>query len=176
MFKVMILTTIVAIAPFVVSAAIIHVPADQPTIQAGIDAAVDGDTVLVADGTYTGDGNRDIDFKGKAITVTSENGAETCIIDCQGSETENHRGFNFHQGETNESVVSGFTVQNGYVVTGDGSGVNCDFSSPTITKCIIYRNSAGYSGGGINFHYSSNSTISNCTFTKNTAFGRWDLL
>ena len=64
-------------------AATIRVPADQPTIQAGIDAAVDGDTVLVADGTYTGEGNQDIDFKGKAITVQSENGAENCIIDCE---------------------------------------------------------------------------------------------
>ena len=51
--------------------------ADFSTIQEAIDAAVDGDAVLVAPGTYTGDGNRDIDFKGKAITVRSENGPRT---------------------------------------------------------------------------------------------------
>lgn len=65
------------------SAATIHVPGDQPTIQAGINAASDGDTVLVADGTYTGKGNKDLDFNGKAITVKSENGPENCIINCR---------------------------------------------------------------------------------------------
>jgi len=47
----------------------IHVPRDYPTIQAAVNAAVDGDEVIVAPGTYTGEGNRDIDFLGKAITV-----------------------------------------------------------------------------------------------------------
>src|ERR1700692_4766100 len=47
----------------------IHVPIDQPTIQTAIDAASNGDTVLVADGTY----KENADFKGKAITVTSVN-------------------------------------------------------------------------------------------------------
>ncbi len=49
--------------------------------------------MLVADGIYTGEGNRDIDFLGKAITVRSENGPESCIIDCQGSEADPHRGL-----------------------------------------------------------------------------------
>ena len=69
----------------------IHVPGDRSTIQAGIDGAVDGDTILVADGTYTGDGNKDIDFTGKAIVVISENGTENCVIDCE----DDGRGFIF---------------------------------------------------------------------------------
>lgn len=66
------------------AAGIIRVPADQPTIQAGVDAAVDGDTVLVADGTWSGPGNRLINFNGKEIVVRSENGRERCLIDLDG--------------------------------------------------------------------------------------------
>jgi hypothetical protein len=58
------------------------------TIQEGIDDASNGDIVLVADGIYTGGGNRDIDFYGKAITVRSFNGPDVCIIDCQGTAEE----------------------------------------------------------------------------------------
>jgi len=97
----------------------IHVPADQPTIQDGIDAASNGDTVLVAADTYTGDGNKNLDFGGKAITVRSENGPETCIIDCEGS----GRGFHFHSGENPNSVVDGFKIINGnpgYLGSGGG--------------------------------------------------------
>ena len=59
------------------------VPAQYPTIQAAIDASADGDIVRIADGIYTGAGNRDLTFNGKAITVESENGPDHCIIDCQ---------------------------------------------------------------------------------------------
>ncbi len=97
-------------------AAIIHVPADYPTIQAGIDAAVDGDEVLVADGVYTGDGNRDLDFHGKPITVRSNFGRPNCIIDCDGTVEEPHRGFYFHSGETADSVAQGFRIRNGLVI------------------------------------------------------------
>lgn len=55
-------------------AATIRVPDHQPTIQAGIDAAMNGDTVLVADGLWIGEGNRDLDFGGKAIVVRSQSG------------------------------------------------------------------------------------------------------
>jgi len=55
----------------------INVPKDYPTIQQAIDAAVDYDTVLVAPGTYV----ENIDFKGKALLLTSSNGSSDTVID-----------------------------------------------------------------------------------------------
>jgi parallel beta-helix repeat protein len=139
-------------------------PADLNNIQAGIDAAKDEDTVVVADGTYTGDGNRDIDFLGKAIIVRSENGPEKCIIDCE----ERGRGFDFHNNEDTNSVVDGFTITHGH---GNGGGIACHSnSSPTINNCIITGNWATGSGGGISCY--SSSTITNCIITGNYAC--WD--
>jgi pectin methylesterase-like acyl-CoA thioesterase len=88
---------------------------DFPTIQAAIDAAVDGDEVVLTHGVFTGDGNRDVNFLGKAITIRSQDGGPSvCIIDCKGSFGERHRGFRFDSREGRESVLSGVTVSNGY--------------------------------------------------------------
>jgi len=120
--------------------ATIHVPADQPTIQAGIDAASEGDTVLVADGVYSGAGNHDLDFSGKAITVRSENGYENCIID--GQELE-HVGFIFISGEGPDSVVEGLTIRDfqmepgPYQYEGETPAVYCEGASPTIVGNLI---------------------------------------
>ncbi len=140
----------------------IHVPGDYPTIQAGIDAASDGDTVLVADRTYTGEGNKNLDFRGKDITVTSENGAEYCIIDCE----DDGRGFYFHSKETPDAVVDGFTIKNGWADR--GGGIYCADSSPTIRNNIIIENFA-LDGGGIYCGNSSNATILSNVISSNTA-------
>jgi len=154
-------------------------PADFSTIQAGIDDSNDGDTVLVADGTYTGDGNRDIDFLGKAITVKSENGAETCVIDCRGSEAEPHRAFNFRSGENRDSAVIGFMITNAYAPGEDcipmppficshlGGAILCQGSSPAISHCIITGNWSEQ-GGGIYCEEGAPS-ISHCTIAGNYA-------
>jgi predicted outer membrane repeat protein len=155
-------------------AATIHVPADQPTIQAGIDAAVNGDTVLVADGTYTGDGNWDIDFEGKAILVTSENGPEITNIDCEGSEWNPHRAFYFHSMEDTLSILSGLTIMNGYAPgerpVGCGGGIRCEnYSSPTINNCVIRENTAGDLGGGIYCDTGAAPIIRGCLISNNSA-------
>ncbi len=133
-------------------------------IQEGIDAASAGNTVRVLDGTYTGTGNKKLDFGGKAITVQSQNGAETCIIDCE----RFGRGFYFHSGETAASVVDGFTIINGCVTDDEGGGICCRRSSPAIMNCTIAGNTASWHGGGV-LCYESDPTISNCTISHNSA-------
>ena len=140
-------------------AVVIHVPADQSTIQAGIDAAEDGDTVLVADGIYRGDGNVNIDFKGKQITVKSENGPEETIIDCQS--ISNTRGFIFQNEETNDVVLEGFTITK---ANHEGrGGIYCTNSAPTIKNCFILSNR-----GGI-YCYAANPSIIDSKISNNNS-------
>ncbi len=160
MKKIILLSCILLLMPLSVIAATINVPGNQPNIQSGIDWAFDGDTVLIADGIYTGYGNLNINFNGKAITVKSENGPENCIIDCQ----QQGRGFWFYNGETETSVLEGLTIENGYV-EGDGGGLYAINCSPAINNCVFNNNSADNDGGAA---YSS-STFTNCTFINNSA-------
>jgi len=139
-------------------------------IQKAIDMAVAGDTVVVLRGTYTGQGNRDLDFKGKAITVRSEdpNDPNLVIIDCNGTADTPHRGFEFHNYETPLSVLDGLTITGGY--NERGGGIYCgDYARPTVTNCAFSRNSASL-GGGV-YNESSSPTLTNCTFSANSADG-----
>ena len=149
-------------------AATIHVPTDQPTIQDGINAAVDGDIVLVFPGTYM----ENIDFLGKAITVQSEDGADVTTID--GGQTGSV--VTFSSGETEASFIDGFTIRNGtgtYYETPPGlwnyvgGGIFCLDSSPTISNCTISGNTADLCGG-IGSEYSF-LTITNSTISGNSA-------
>ena len=135
-----------------------------------IDAAEDGDTVIIEPGVYTGYRNRDLDFKGKAITLRSIDPEEpdvvaATIIDCQGTESEPHRGFYFHNNETADSVLAGFTITGGY--ESYGGAIYCNNSSPAIKNCVLVDNSAG-SGGGIRT-YNSSATVTGCIFIGNYA-------
>jgi len=120
----------------------IHIPGDFDTIQDGIDAATNGDIVMVHDETWKGDKNKNLLLENpdRVITVTSENGAASTIIDCEGV----GRGFTF-DGES--SVVNGFTIMNGSET--NGGGIACQNSSPIIVNNIIINNTAAAVGGGI---------------------------
>jgi len=118
------------------------------------------DIVLVASGTYV----ENINFLGKAITIRNAQGPDVTIIDGNHAESA----VTFTGGETEATVLDGFTVRNGYSFA-NGGGIICDDSSPTITNCTISGNSA-YSGGGI-YCGSSFSTIINCTISGSSAIG-----
>lgn len=144
-------------------AATVRVPADQPTIQAGIDAAAEGDTVLVAPGTYTGDGNKNLAFSRTNRVLRSEAGPDSTVIDCEGV----GRGFYLDSFETEASVIEGFTIT-GAVGDVDGGGLYLSYSRPTIIDCHITGNAAQDFGGGV-YVYGASPTFIECTITGNVA-------
>jgi len=133
-----------------IPAATIHVPADQPTIQAGIDAAVDGDTVLVGPGTFV----ENISFQGKRVILRSDSGPDLTTIIAL-SNTDPVVTFN---GGPSGAEISGFTIKEG-----GRSGIFCYNSSPTIQNNIVTANSSHSSndGGGISLKNTLGAVVKN---------------
>lgn len=134
-------------------------------IQDAIVAAFDGDTVLVAPGTYL----EQVDFLGKTIEVRSSGGEDVTRIDAsrQGAVVT------FQSGEGNGTLLEGFTLTGGTGVDCApdhtcGGGVYCrNGSSPTVRSCRIEGNSAD-SGGGI-FCSGASLTVERCSIRVNTS-------
>ncbi len=166
---------------------------DFLTIQDAINAASDGDVVVIENGEYIGVGNRDISFYGKEITVRSQSGPDKCIINCQGSKDNLHRGFIFNNDENQNSILDGVTVING-CAGGGGGAIYCYRSNPTILNChfinneslagaaaiyywlaprwglvknCIVRNNAGTHSGGV--HCNDNVKFVGCIIENNKA-------
>jgi len=151
--------------------------APYSTIQKAVDSASNGDAILVLPGTYAGSGNREINTLGKLITIQSSDGPLLTIIDCG-----NKQAFIANSGETQDTIIDGFSITNGYVSSGrdwSGYGVihmeNCAY---TIRNCIFYDNSAvaTYSTTkmAIIYKHSGNSEaglVENCLFYNNSISG-----
>jgi predicted outer membrane repeat protein/parallel beta-helix repeat protein len=151
-----------------------NVPGTYSTIQAAINAAVDWDHIVLANGTYTGTGNRDIQFLGKTLIVASANGPDNCIIDCGGTETENHRAFVFNPELTDTAMgkyseVQGLTIRNGYInvleepyyhIDYSGGAIFSKRSNPVIENCIFQENYSIW--GGAIYGFKGDMVLTDC--------------
>ena len=166
---------VLAVLVFVVHACparagVLNVPGEYATIQQAIDAADDGDLIVVAPGTYSGPGNVELNSLGRDLTIRSQDGPDSCILDAQ------HLGrhFVFETGETSDFLIDGFTMRNGSAwesesAVGEGGAVLCDNgSSPLFRNCRFVRNEA-FAGGAVIATSSSHPRFENCTFGHNRA-------
>ncbi len=153
------------VIPSLSLAAVQRVPSQYATIQAGIDACAEGDTVLVAQGTYTGEGNWNLSFQGTNLLLASEAGAELTIIDCHG---RGNRGILFTNGEGPESVFRGFSIQDGYSPS-SGGGILIEDSSPTLIDVHVVSCGTSGKGGGMAC-YRGSPLVQDAAFQQNGAF------
>ena len=158
---------------FNLSSTIINIPADQPTIQQGIDASVNGDTVLVQPGNYV----ENINYNGKNITVASlflTTQDTTYISETIIDGNQNGSVVTFESGEDSTTVLAGFTIQNGtgkeFTITSNGwiyyvykgGGIYCKLSFPELKNLIVIKSlskSLGFAGLRVGFCYSSKEII-----------------
>ena len=162
------LATLILIA-FAASATTFHVPSEYSTIFAAIGAAQNGDTVLVAPGSYTGG----FGFQGKNIVVRSSGSAFNTFLE---SPFVDWHCVMFTEGEDSTAVLEGFSITNGNFdgessyskgPPDHGGGIYITNSSPTIRDCRIV-NCVAQTGGGVYTQHSA-ANISGCTISDNSA-------
>ena len=137
---------------------------DFDNISAAVGAASEGDTILVAAGTYTGANNKNIDPLGTNLQFIGEAGRNFVIIDCQ----FDGQAFNFHNGEDTKTLISGFTIEDAqFSMSGGAIGVSSS-SAIAIDGCQFKGCSSDVNGGALSF-VGSESVITNTQFTDNFA-------
>jgi len=156
--------------PMSINALILSLPIENLTtgkrycyIQDAIDDSMDGDEIVVREGIY----RESIDFKGKNLTLRSADPNDPAVVAGTVIEGYSIKSVVTFSGDEDAScVLAGFTI------TGGKRGIYCSGSSPTITNCIIARNTNAVVGGvgaGIGMEGGSNPTLTNCNIINNSA-------
>ncbi|MEZ4652871.1 MAG: FlgD immunoglobulin-like domain containing protein [Candidatus Eisenbacteria bacterium] len=129
---------------------------DYPTIKDAMDVAAPGSVIELEDGVYRGDGNRDLDFNNTAMTLRSVSGnPEACVIDCEGTVADNHRGIFVDLNHDIGPVVEGIKIINGHVGSNGhwsygGGGIDLTVGSRlVVVNCIVEACTSDIAGGGV---------------------------
>ena len=140
-------------------------------IAPAVHASLSGDTILIADGTYTGSGNRDISFGGRVLTVQSQNGAATTIVDCE----HLGRAFVLTHGEGPGTQIRGLTIRNGTSHDSDpndprgGGGIFAGVGTTLeLVDCVVEGCATGFYGAGL---FIASGRVERCTLRSNVAQG-----
>ena len=155
--------SLIALLTFTISlsATIINVPSDQTTIQIGINAAVDGDTVLVQPGTYF----ENIFWpETNGIKLISAGDSSNTIIDGGGISSVIYMNPQTVMIDTT-TLIQGFKITNGGNVD-KGAGVFMVGSGIVFNSCSFMSNSSSQEGGGI-YLLVSHTRFINCRFSVN---------
>ncbi len=149
-----------------------QVPSEYPSIGEALEIALEGDTILVAPGTYTGSNNRDMEFQGENVVLMSEQGPDITTIDCENL----GRAFVIHFGENSSTIIDGFTIRGGLanenLIGGErGGAILIHGASPTLRNLVLFENTCpeGY-GGGMALEDCS-SVLEDIRFIENEASG-----
>lgn len=171
--------TLLSLSPLSIAAVItvdLRGGEEHTGIQRAIDAAADGDTVLVKPGDYVI--AEPLTFRGKAITVRGENGAKETTIRMSGTPLDPSRRSVavFDSGESETSVLEGFTLTRGAGLgdprSSHGGGVYCaEGAAPSLVNCTITGNSVDGRGGGV-YCEASSPVLMGCAITRNSATDR----
>ena len=140
------------------------------TIVDAVGAAATGDEVVLLDGVYYGEGNRDVLCQGKSIVIRSESGdAASCVVDCEGSVSEEHYGFGFvDTGPTTE--LDALTIR-GACMAGGGAVLYGGIASGAVRNCILTDNSTEEYGAAIYSVADGVIVVENCTIARNRSPG-----
>ena len=163
-------STLLAVLPFASTYAdTLYVPADYETIQSAVDHAFDGDEIIVAPGTYTGNLQYIVDIQEcRSVTLRSSGGPEVTFID--GGGTGGGITYTCEENEANLFVIEGFTIQNGFAE--QGGGLSISGGSVTVRNCIFLENTVEpgpHDNGGAIYSYNGALELENCLFRRNIA-------